>query len=98
MRLAAQQFVQLLSTIGLSTTYQTTACQYVETEAIEWDGASIRAQQLLTGVERQHIRREDALNLMREQPQIFRCDFGTVHEDAHLVCVNKPNDVLLRLS
>ena len=98
MRLAAQQFVKLLAMLGMSTQQVDDTCQYCETEGVGLEGAAVRAQQLLTGVERRFIDKEDALHLMREQPQIFRCDFETVHESEHIVCVNKPNNVLLRLS
>lgn len=71
--------------------------RYCMDEGITWGGALIRAEQLLNGVERNFITRDEAARLVQEQPAILRCELRPVYEDAHLLVVEKPWGVQLRL-
>eukprot|EP00966_Prymnesium_polylepis_P159291 3681279-Prymnesium_polylepis.1 len=94
----AQPLLHALLQLGVPPATQAHTLSFLQAEGADLAGAAVRARQLADGVERRFIERDDALRLVREQPQIFRLRYGTVFEDDHIVCIDKPNDVLLRLS
>ncbi|KAL1507862.1 hypothetical protein AB1Y20_007470 [Prymnesium parvum] len=89
---------QLLATLGMASVEQARVLDYLQSSGFEPAGAEVRLQQLSRGVDRRFIDRSSACRLLSEQPQLLRLGFATVYEDERLVCVDKPHDVMLRLS
>lgn len=95
--LGAAPLREALGRLGIGETETRQLVQYCVDEAISWDEASIRMGQLLHGVERDFVTRDAAVRLVQEQPAILRCEMVPVYEDEHLLLVEKPCDVRLRL-
>lgn len=88
----------LLAALGMPLVEREQLCSSLASQPTAEAEARIRLEQLADGVQRQFIQPQHALRLVREQPQILQLGFGSVYEDEKLVCINKPNDVLLRVN